>query len=268
MIDHLLQELKMAPFWQKIVLVVLLAILFFYFVIGYSVTFMDKKLMAVDKKRDTLFREVQTIRYLLNDREIIEKNYQQAKYNIAVKIYDDKNFENNFNALLRRYADNIFLYENNNTKGQKYNGLEKKYLQIKARMSERNLSAFLDQANKFSCLLIVKIEYDNNILDLELEYFVNNGIVIRPEKLKAVQKEAPVKKSSGAGKKNRSLSNSKPQIILQGFYISKEEPKAIINNVIYKAGEKCGLYTIIGIYPEKNYVRLRYGQKTLIVRKK
>lgn len=56
MIDRLLQELKAAPFWQKIVLVVLLGILFFYFVIGYSITFMDKKLMAVEKK-ETSFLE-------------------------------------------------------------------------------------------------------------------------------------------------------------------------------------------------------------------
>lgn len=266
MLDHLLQELKGAPLWQKILLMVLLGVLFFYFVIGGSVTFMDKKLMALDKKRDVLFRDVQVVRYLLNDREIIEQNYQQVKYNIAKKIENEKNFENRFSALLRQHSDNIFFYEYNNTKGEDYNGIEKKYLQIKVRITEKNFKVLLQQIERFNCLVIAKVDYDKNILDLELEYFVNNGIVVKQAPLPIVK---TVKKSNPAAvnKKTRSVTLS-PKILLQGFYVNDKEPKAIINDIVYKAGDKCGLYTIIEIYPEKKYVRLRYGQKTLIVRKK
>lgn len=70
-LQRLRKEFKVAPLWEKAVLVALGAVIFYFLLMRPGLVFTEAKLSALDNRRDIAFKQVQAARYLIADEKII-----------------------------------------------------------------------------------------------------------------------------------------------------------------------------------------------------
>ena len=259
-VQRLLGECKQSPLWQKVFLVILLAVLVNQFLVVGFLKFSHNQLNDLDQERDQLFRQLQEAKFLLEDKEIIKDNYLAALNFFTRQIYTRRVFGAKLAGLLKKYTTKTYLYEYQKDLERNYLGIKEQQLTLKVRIRTSNLIPFVNALLTLKGVELKELDYGDNILSIKLKVFQNHSFSIKKGAI-------PNKRTRISHKRNRV---PKQLIPLKGFFADGLEKKAFIGNGLYGIGDKYGKYTIIELSPEQKLVRIKYNnqQKTVRLLKK
>lgn len=250
MFDILTRDFKNAPLWQKILLLILLSFLFYHLFIKSGIDLFGKKINQLERQRDVLARQLQTMQYLVADKNIIEKNYEKETKLFLQSLATRSVAENALRRTFKKGAANVLRNEFTAQPEKDFGSFCRNTARFQALVLPQNLAQLLSQIDSLPGVDLKSIDYQNKILNIELWIFYR--------KTRAPSIETKTNKLN-IGKKNTAglPSEMTKKYLLQGFYVNNSIKQVIINDRLFGIGGKCGKYTIIEVDPEKKTIRIK-----------
>jgi hypothetical protein len=250
MFDILTRDFKNAPLWQKILLLILLGFLFYHLFIKSGIDLFGKKIRQFEQQRNVLSRQLQTMQYLVADKNVIEKNYEKETRLFLINLVTRSAAEDVLRRTFKKGATNVLRNEFTAQPEKDFGSFCRSTARFQALVLPRNLAQLLSQVDSLPGVDIKSIDYQNKILNIELWIFYRKSPAPWP-----ATKTNKVK----AGKKNVVVLPSEitKKYLLQGFYVNNSSKQVIINDHLFGIGGKCGKYTIIEVDPENKTIRIK-----------
>lgn len=248
MFDILSKDFKSAPFWQKVILIVLLGILFFHIFVRSGVTLFSQKLHKLETEREALTKQLQMMQYLIADQKVIEKNQERESKLLAAKLLAQSEVESAIRKTFAGLSRKVISGEFAAVPDRVYLLFSRSTCRFQAVVLPQNLTKILAALDQLPGVDIKSIDYQNSILNIELWYFYRKG---------GAAKNNSVSSKNVSATKRQKKQVQPGQNLVQGFYTNQQVRQTIINGRLFRVGDKCGKYTIIGIDPEQKIVRVR-----------
>jgi len=251
--SRLNHEYRAAPLWQKLLLLALVAVLFFFVVIRPSFLVYLKQVRILEIERNELVHQLQANKMLVRDIMAIEKNARTVQETRSMQVWTLPQLKNVLARTIRQHTALVFQCDYNFQQSIDYGVVSAIPVMIKLNVLPAQAEPLLTDLLNIGFGQVRQIDYVNQVMTLDILYVYTNKKAGR----QLIQKKPVAKRTV--------LAQVYPRI--QGFFTSGKNLGVICNNRVYRVGERCGKYTILKIQPTLRQVVFEYRGKSITVRK-
>lgn len=251
--SRLKHDYRFAPLWQKLFLVLLLSLIFFFLVLRPLFLVSLQEIRILENERNRIDSLIQANKILIHDVSAINKNAQLVQENLRHKVLTLPQLKDTLTKTLRRHTVLVFQCDILDAQKLDYGMLAAVPVNIKVNVPTSRVDLLLRDVLSIGFGQIRSVEYAGQVLTMDLLYVYTKT----PVAVRTVQQRN--------GKRQAVFVPRTPQ--LQGFISSGTRVGVICNNQVYYSGDRCGEYVIVSIQPTARYVVFDYRGKKITVRK-